>query len=86
MSKTTVFGVLLSNRINTASKFQEIITNYGCSIKTRIGLHDVSEGKCSSNGVILLEVIGDDSEIINLEKDLATIPDVKVQKMVFEDI
>jgi hypothetical protein len=86
MAKTTVFGVLLSHRINTACKFQEIITKYGCSIKTRIGLHDVSEGKCSPNGVILLEVIGDNGEITNLEKDLATIPEVKVQKMVFEGI
>jgi len=86
MSKTTIFGVLLSNRINTACKFQEVVTKYGCSIKTRIGLHDVSEGKCSPNGVILLEVIGEDGEIAAMEKDLSMIPEVKLQKMDFEGI
>ena len=84
MDKTTVLGVLLSHRVNSAPKFQEIITNHGCNIKTRIGLHKVSDNKCSISGVILLETIGDEKEIESLENDIRTLPDVQVQKMVFE--
>ena len=39
MDKTIVLGVLLSRRKDQALKFQEIVTNHGCQIKTRVGLH-----------------------------------------------
>ncbi len=77
----TVFGIKLLNRINTATDFQSIITKYGCSIKTRIGLHEVADGVCSPSGVILLEFIGQDAD--DFEKEVSALGDVKIQKMVF---
>jgi len=84
MPKTTILGVLLSHRIDTALKFQEIITRHGCNIKTRIGLHNVENGKCSISGIILLETIGKDEEIEFLENEIKTILDAQIQKMTFE--
>ena len=83
MSKTVVFGVLLGKRVDTAPKFQEIITRHGCIINTRIGLHHAIKGSCPLGGVILLDLVGDDSEIQALEDDLKTLPDVQIQKMSF---
>ena len=60
---TAIIGILLENRIEEAVKFQEIITNYGCDIKTRIGLHNIGEYKCINNGIILLEVVSNINEI-----------------------
>ncbi len=77
----TIFGIKLLNRVNTATDFQSIITKYGCSIKTRIGLHEVSEDICSPSGVILLEFIGQDAE--NFEKEVVALGDVTIQKMIF---
>jgi len=77
----TIFGVKLLNRVNTATDFQAIITKYGCSIKTRIGLHEVADGVCSPSGVILLEFIGQDAA--DFEKEVSALEDVKLQKMVF---
>ncbi len=37
---TTIMGIKLDNRTQTAIEFQQILTNYGCSIKTRLGLHE----------------------------------------------
>lgn len=77
----TIFGIKLLNRVNTAADFQSIITKYGCSIKTRIGLHEVSEGVCSPSGVILLEFIGDDAA--DFEKEVSALGDIAIQKMTF---
>jgi len=84
MAKTTILGVLLRKRTITATSFQEILSKYGCSIKTRIGIHNASDNVCSPDGVILLDVIGEDAEIQSLEKDLRNIDGADIQKMVFE--
>jgi hypothetical protein len=79
---TTIMGIRLGNRINTAMEFQKILTNFGCIIKTRLGLHDVSDNKCSPNGIILLEVI-DDEEAVKFEKELCKIEGIEIQLMKF---
>lgn len=58
-------GILLDNRIEEAVKFQEIITDFGCNIRTRIGLHNIGEYKCINNGIILLEVVNNINEIFD---------------------
>jgi len=83
MGKTIILGILLTNRVSTSPAFQEIISKHGCSIKTRIGLHTVSDNVCSPDGVILLELYGDDEETAALEEAIKTIPGADVQKMVF---
>ena len=54
---TAIMGVLLDNRLEEAVKFQEILTECGCDIRTRIGLHNIGEYKCVNSGIILLEVV-----------------------------
>ena len=78
---TTIFGIKLLNRVDTAAYFQAIMTKYGCSIKTRIGLHEASNGICSPNGIILIEYIGED--VSEFEKELKELKDIEIQKMVF---
>lgn len=69
---TTIIGIKLSDRISTSPVFQNIISKYGCIIKTRIGLHSNCSKTCANYGIILLEII-DDSEIIPLKKELMNI-------------
>lgn len=49
-----------------------------------MGLHEVVNDKCSSEGIILLELTGVTSEMEALEKELSKIPGVEVQKMIFD--
>jgi len=84
MERTIILGVKLHDRIHTSEQFQKIISEHGCIIKTRIGLHHVENGVCSPSGVILLELLGSDEDINNLENSLKTIPNIEIQKMVFE--
>lgn len=79
---TTILGIRLDNRSQTAIDFQKILTTFGCIIKTRLGLHDVAENKCAPNGLILLEVI-DDAQAVDFEKELRSIEGIEIQKMKF---
>lgn len=85
MGKRIVLGVLIRNRTTHAPEFQEIITQSGCNIKSRIGLHEVSDNACSPNGLILLEMYGDEAPILDLESKLKTLEGFEVQKMVFQE-
>ncbi len=78
---TTILGIRLAKRNETATKFQEILSKYGCNIKTRIGLHDVSDGVCASDGVILLEVIGAQEIISGMVKEIELIENSKIEVM-----
>ena len=82
MKKTskTILGVYVAQRTKQTAKVQKILTDYGCSIRTRIGLHEAFEGVCSSSGLILLEVV---SEVPALTAALTKVPGVTVKKMVF---
>lgn len=60
----TIIGIHLKDRSREAVGLQEVLTRYGCSIKTRIGLHDAADGQCAPGGVILLEVINKQDELI----------------------
>jgi hypothetical protein len=62
---------------------QAVFTEFGCNIKTRIGLHDVSETYCAPSGVVLIEFFGSDAEATTMAGKLNAITGVQVQKMVF---
>lgn len=79
---TTIMGVRLGNRNNTAIEFQKVLTDFGCAIKTRIGLHEAAENVCAPHGIIILEVV-DESQVEELKNALFNIPDTEVQTMKF---
>lgn len=79
---TIIFGVRLDNRTNTAVEFQRTLTNHGCIIKTRLGLHEVADNRCAPNGLILLEVISCD-EASEFENELREIEGIEIQTMRF---
>lgn len=86
MSKETrILGILITDRQKEAGKVQNVLTKYGCSIKTRLGLHEVSDDVCSTSGLLLLELTGDKSEMDKLEKELVAIAGTQTQKMIFVD-
>jgi hypothetical protein len=80
-----ILGVLITNRVKEAGRVQNILTKFGCCIKTRLGLHETPGNSDSSQlGLILLELIGDTSEMDKLEKELGELAGIQLKKMVFE--
>ena len=84
MDKHIIYGVHVTNRMNKATNVQQLFSECGCNIKTRIGLHDVGKDFCSPSGVILLEMFGDESVCEELRKKLAAIDGIEVQQMIFD--
>ena len=84
MTKRIVLGVHMKNRVQHAPEVQKLLTEYGCNIRTRLGLHAVDETACSTSGLLLLELYGADETCLELAAKLAAIKDLDVQKMVFD--
>ncbi|MCX7954342.1 MAG: hypothetical protein N3A01_04025 [Bacteroidales bacterium] len=83
MNKIVILGLYISERITNATKVQDILTRYGCLIKTRLGLHETSENYCSNCGLIILELLDNTDEIEKLENELKNIDGIEIQKMIF---
>ena len=83
MKEVRILGVYINNRVMEVSRIQPILTKYGCTIRTRLGLHTVDNDYAEDTGLILLELSGDTEECLKLENELLLIDDLDVQKMVF---
>jgi hypothetical protein len=61
MNSFYIIGIRVNHRRANAALLQEVLTKYGCNIKLRVGLHEAGEDRCSDDGVILLQVCGDEN-------------------------
>ncbi|MCY3024313.1 MAG: hypothetical protein NTW87_35500 [Planctomycetota bacterium] len=82
-SPHVIYGVHITNRVEHAVDVQRVFTEFGRSIRTRLGLHDVHDNYSSPGGLILLEMMGKPAELRRFEKKLKAIKGVHVQKMTF---
>lgn len=83
----TIMLLMVGSRKETAVAVQGLLTEYGCSIKTRLGLHTASENLCSEDGLIVLELVGDEKvhdELFNKLTKLKCIS-VKLERMKIEN-
>ena len=84
MDKHIVVGVHITERVQHASQVQEVLTRSGCSIRTRLGLHEANASLCSPNGLILLEMVDDEAVVSDMIGQLESINGVEVQRMTFD--
>ena len=84
LSNHIILGVHITDRIKHVDKVQRTLTEYGCSIRTRLGLHEADKGFCSPNGLLLLEMTDDTKTADALAAKLNAIEGVEVKKMVFD--
>lgn len=78
---STIMAILQENRVETAPKVQDILTEFGCYIRVRLGLHDAAIDQCTNTGLILLQLCGQDIPVKDMEAKLQAIPNVKVKAM-----
>lgn len=84
MEQHIIMGIHITDRINHVSQVQALLSEYGCYIKTRLGLHEASRQVCSPNGLIILELIDDAAMAEEFAGKLSALEGVEVQKMVFD--
>jgi hypothetical protein len=78
-----ILGIKINDRIKEAGSVQKVLTQFGCSIKTRLGLHEVSDNHCSTNGLIILELTGPGEEQEKMKVALQAIQGITLKMMVF---
>jgi len=79
--ETIIMAVTIDPRSAHAPQVQTVLTKHGCIIKTRIGLHEVSQKSCSEEGLIILHIHSSLDEIKILENELLDVEGVKVKYM-----
>ena len=81
--KHIILGVHVTDRLNDAAKVQAVLTEFGCNIKTRIGLHDISGTACSGTGIMLLEISNSEDVAKKIAAALDAVGGVQTKMMVF---
>jgi hypothetical protein len=71
-----IMAVKISGRTAKAHLVQEILTKYGCNIKTRIGFHETGEDQCSMDGILILQLFGKEDDILHMFDELKTLDGV----------
>ena len=69
MASYNVMTLLVNHRTKNSTMLQSVLTESGCIINTRLGLHDTGNA-CSEEGLIILHLSGKDADIKKLEKNL----------------
>lgn len=78
MNCYNVMSIVLNNRVQNAIKLQDALTESGCIIKARLGLHEAGDA-CANEGLIILQLIGSEEEIERLEKRLNAVEGVNAK-------
>ena len=76
-----IIGVRVNHRVANAVGLQELLTKYGCNIKLRVGLHETSEKYCSDDGVIMLQVCGEKSELEAMVSALNSVEGIRAMML-----
>jgi len=76
--------VLISHRNDAAARVQAVLTGWGCHIKTRLGIHEGVQGNCTENGLLFLDLVGNEEKLIELERKLNVLKGVSAQMIKLE--
>ncbi len=76
--------ILVDNRKDNALKVQNILSQWGCLIKTRLGVHPGTLENCTDNGLIFLELVGEKDKHQELVRKLNLIKGVNAQLVELE--
>lgn len=81
--KITIIGLLILDRVKEAGRTQKVLSKYGCLVKNRLGLHEVTEAVCSRRGIMLLDVNSSHKHYDLFCEELEKIGGLQVKKMDF---
>ncbi|KAL0220707.1 hypothetical protein RCL1_000561 [Eukaryota sp. TZLM3-RCL] len=86
LSKLTQVAVMtIDKRHRSIPAVQQVLTDSGCAIRARLGLHTHSDDRCSESGLIILHMDTKDMELNrSCLRRLEAIPGVKVRSVEIE--
>ncbi|HEX2967129.1 MAG TPA: hypothetical protein VHO84_15195 [Syntrophorhabdaceae bacterium] len=82
--KHLICGIHITERVRHAVPVQQILTEFGRNIKTRLGLHEISSTDEGPNGMLLVEFVGSEDSFGDFLQKLNTVEGVEVKQMIFD--
>ncbi len=82
MDNYIIMVVYIKDRIEYSVPFQEIATKYGCSIKTRLGIHETTR-VCALDGVVVLELEQTSKEVDKFYEEINNLDGIEAKLMRF---
>ena len=76
-----IIGLRVDHRHSNALNLQKTLTEFGCNIKLRVGLHVTGEDFCSDDGVILLQTCGEKEQMEDLVAQLNALDGIRAKCM-----
>jgi len=73
-----IMAVRIGARREMSPRVQQVLADYGCNIRVRLGLHDVGD-ECTDEGLLVLQLTGEQSALRELEQSLNSLGSVKAQ-------
>jgi hypothetical protein len=62
MHQHAIMVIRVAQRIPSAEKLQKVLSEFGCAIRTRIGLHEAGD-TCGPDGLILLHLAKESADL-----------------------
>jgi hypothetical protein len=78
-----IMVVKITGRRDRSARVQEVLSEYGCAIKVRLGLHDAGEA-CSDDGVLILQLTGEKAGMLELERALNGLDGVRARMVTLD--
>lgn len=75
----TILLILIGKRKESAVNVQKILTEWGCIIKTRLGLHDGVLENCTNQGLVICELVGTSEQKNELARKVTLLQGVTSQ-------
>jgi hypothetical protein len=82
MNDHNIMLIKVSQRLHSAERLQKVLTDYGCSIKTRLGLHEADDA-CGTDGLIILQLVKGDSDLTDFQAKLNELDGVIAKLITF---
>lgn len=76
-----IIGIRVNHRHTNAAVLQQTLTQFGCNIRLRVGLHETNENYCSDDGVIMLQACGEKAQIGQMLDALNALEGVQAKLM-----
>ncbi len=73
-NRVAIIAMLIKNRSEIVDEVQKVLTLFGCTIRTRLGLNESEHGE--DTGLILLELVGENAEMNRLAGRIAGIENI----------
>jgi len=83
MQKCSIMAIRVDHRYSRVPGVQELLTEYGCHIRTRVGFHEATSDYCSEDGIIILNLCGEPEKITELHRRLNALDGVAAKFVEF---